>query len=87
MGQELDDHLAKVKDEAKRRNRDNAVNTAIASIIGAGLAYWAWQSTAHAAFGFSLFLTITAVGNRVSYELFQLRAQQKASEILDREGL
>lgn len=87
MTPEIDEHLAKVKAEAKKRNRENVVNTAIASIVGAGLAYWAWQTVAHAAFGFSLFFTVTAVGNRVSYELFQIRAQQKATEIIDRAGL
>ncbi|AYM66217.1 hypothetical protein G6L68_25355 [Agrobacterium fabrum] len=87
MTPEIDAHLEKVKAEAKKRNRDNLTNTAIASIVGAGLAYWAWHTVAHAAFGFSLFFTVTAVGNRVSYELFQLRAQQKASELLDKAGM
>ncbi len=87
MGQELDDHLAVVRAEAKKRTRDNAANTVITSIVGAALAYWAWHTVAHAAFGLSLFFTVSAVGNRISYELFQNRAQQKASRILDREGL
>lgn len=87
MTPEIDEHLVKVKAEAKKRNRENVVNTAIASVVGAGLAYWAWQTAAHAAFAFSLFFTISAVGNRISYELFQLRAQQKANELLDKAGL
>ena len=87
MTPEIDEHLAKVKAEAKKRNRENITNTAIASIVGAWLAYWAWHTVAHAAFAFSLFFTITAVGNRISYELFQLRAQQKVNELLDKAGL
>lgn len=85
MGRGLDDHLDSVKAEARRRNRDNIANTAITSVVGAGLAYWAWHTVAHAAFGLSLFFTVSAVGNRISYELFQIRARRKASEILNRE--
>ncbi|MEI3807562.1 hypothetical protein V6R85_23870 [Agrobacterium sp. CCNWLW32] len=86
-GSELDQHLETIKAEKKKRERDNMINTIIASLVGAGLAYWAWQTIAHAAFGFSLFFTVTAVGNRISFELFQLRAQQKATDIMSREGL
>lgn len=87
MTPEIDAHLEKVKVEAKKRNRDNMTNTAIASVVGAGLAYWAWHTVAHAAFAFSLFFTVTAVGNRISYELFQLRAQQNVNELLDKADL
>lgn len=72
--------------EKKRHERDNILNTFIAALVGAALAYWAWQTIAHAAFAFSLFFTISAVGNRISFELFQLRAQQKVREIMDKEG-
>jgi hypothetical protein len=86
-GSELDRHLEAIKAEKKKHERDNMINTIIASLVGAGLAYWSWQTIAHAAFGFSLFFTITAVGNRISFELFQLRAELKATDIMNREGL
>ncbi|SMD16424.1 hypothetical protein [Rhizobium sp. RU36D] len=85
MAQELDDHLKAVKAEAKKRERDNVVNTSISALIGAGLAYWAWSTIAHAAFGFALFFAISAIGNRVTDELFRARTQQKTREIMDRE--
>jgi hypothetical protein len=85
-GSELEQHIEAIKIEKKKRERDTIVNTVIASVVGAGLAYWAWQTIAHAAFGFALFFTISAVGNRISSELFQIAAQQKGREIMDREG-
>jgi len=86
-GSELEQHLEAIKAEKKKRERDTIVNTLISSIVGAGLAYWAWQTVAHAVFGFALFFMISAVGNRISGDLFQMAAQQKGREIMDREGL
>lgn len=83
---ELDAHLEDIKVQKKRRERDNILNTLVTSLIGAGLAYWAWHTLAHAAFAFFLFFSVSAVANRISGELFQLRAQQKAAEIMNREG-
>lgn len=85
MGQDLDDHLKAVKAEAKKRERDNVVNTSISALIGAGLAYWAWSTLAHAAFGFALFFAISAIGNRVTDELFRTRTQHKTREIMEGE--
>lgn len=83
---ELDVHLETIRAENKKRERDNILNTTVTSLIGAGLAYWALQTVAHAAFAFFLFFSISAIGNRISGELFQLRAKQKATEIMAREG-
>lgn len=84
---ELDAHLEDIKVQKKRRERDNILNTLVTALIGAGLAYWAWQTVAHAAFAFFLFFSISAVANRISGELFQLRAQQKATDIMNRAGI
>lgn len=86
MGAELDKHLEDLKAEKKKRERDGIQNTLVTALIGAGLGYWAWQTVAHAVFAFFLFFAISAVGNRISGELFRMHAQQKATEIMDREG-
>lgn len=84
---ELDAHLEDVKLEKKKQDRDNILNTLVTALIGAGLGYWAWQTVAHAVFAFFLLFSVSAVANRISGELFRLRAQQKASEIMDRAGM
>lgn len=87
MQPEIDAHLADLKIKSRKKYRDDLWNTLIMAAIGAGLAYWAYQTVAHAVlFGFVVF-TASAVGNRVSGELYQWRAHVDSNKLMDRLGM
>jgi hypothetical protein len=85
MDAELSSHLEAVKAQMKIREGENVQNTIFTALIGAILGYWAWQTIAHAAFAFFLLFSISAVGNRVTSELFRIRAQQMAADITEKQ--
>jgi len=84
---ELDRHLEQVRVDFKKRGRENLTNTLALAAIGAALGYWAHGTISQAALYFFLCFTISSVGNRITDELFRLRAQQTAAEIQSRETL
>ncbi|MBP2446997.1 hypothetical protein [Rhizobium leguminosarum] len=84
MSPELDLHLADLKIKTKARTREDLWNTAIMTVIAAGLAYWAYRTVAHTAlFGFLTFVVV-AMGNRVSSELYRWRSQIDANKLMDK---
>ncbi|WP_425624938.1 hypothetical protein [Agrobacterium radiobacter] len=84
MSSELDDHLEAVRVGFKKKTRENVGNTLASACIGAALGYWAFGTLPHTVLIFFLVFVISAVGNRITDELFRLQAQQKATEIQNR---
>jgi putative Mn2+ efflux pump MntP len=73
--------------KSKIRSRDDLWNTAIMTIIAAGLAFWAYHTVAHAVlFGFVAFVVV-AMGNRLSGELHQWRSKIEANQLMDKLGM
>ena len=87
MQTEIEAHLADLKIKSRKKYRDDTLNTFIMAAVGAGLAYWAYQTIAHTVlFGFIVF-TASAVGKRVSGELYRWRAQIESNKLMDRLGM
>jgi hypothetical protein len=84
---EMEAHLATLKIDSKKKYRDDLWHTLVMTAVGAGLAYWAYQTVAHTVlFGFLVF-SVSAVGNRISGELYQYRTKQEATALMDRLGM
>ncbi|ANL64774.1 hypothetical protein AMC82_CH01081 [Rhizobium phaseoli] len=87
MPPELDLHIAELATKTKARAREDLWNTAIMTVIAAGLAYWAYRTLAHAVlFGFMAFVVV-AMGNRVSGELYRWRTNNEANKLMDKLGM
>ncbi len=87
MPPELNFHIAELAVKTRARNREDLWNTAIMTVIAAGLAYWAYRTVAHAAlFGFMAFVVV-AMGNRISGELYRWRTKIEASKLMDKLGM
>lgn len=87
MNQELEDYLAKVKNETKASERDNIFNSLASAAIAGGLAFWAFETLAHGVLFAWVVFTISAVGNRVSGEMRRARVKVEADRIMDQAGI
>lgn len=87
MSPELDDYLAKLKAETKTRGRDQVINSLITMAVGAGLAYWAYGTTAHTVLFAFLVFVVTSVKNAVEQQLHQFRASIESKMLMDKLGM
>lgn len=83
MNERLELFFKSISSENKKRGRSEIQETLAMSAIGAFLGYLAFGSIYHGLlFGFLVF-SISAVGNRISGELFQIKSSLRGSMIID----
>jgi hypothetical protein len=81
---EFDAFVQKTKAENKAHERSDLMNTSVSALIGAALAYWAYGTVAHAVlFGYVIF-GLSAVANRVVWELRRQQISDESRKFIDR---
>lgn len=79
----IDDFRSRWKRERKSAERADILNTCVAVVVAAALAYWAYGTLAHAVLFAFLVFAVAAVGNRVCTDLRQYRAQDEGRKLVD----
>lgn len=80
---QLDDYMAKLKAETKTKARDQIINTLVAIVIGASLAYWAYQTIAHMVLFSFLVFVVVSVKNAIEQQMHQFRASVESKMLMD----
>jgi hypothetical protein len=87
MHPEFDAHLADLKAKSRRKYRDDIWKSLVVIAIAGGLAYWAYETVAHAILFAFMAYCIAGVGNRISGELYQWRTSLDGNKIMDKLGM
>jgi hypothetical protein len=80
---EIATFLERLKRERKTAEWSDMGNTLVVTVIGGALAYWAYGTIAHTLLFAFLVFAISAVGNRVTGDIRQYRAQDEGRKLVD----
>ncbi|WP_421477692.1 hypothetical protein [Agrobacterium tumefaciens] len=79
----MEDFKRRLAAETKTKARDQVINTLIAVVIGAALAFWAYGTIAHMTlFSFVIFVVVS-VKNTIEQTLHQFRASIESKLLMD----